>query len=163
MSSVANPVPNIPETQKLASMATHLLEECRMVLPGIQALFGFQLIAVFNQSFWDKLSEAHRFIHFIALAVIAVAIALVMTPAAYHRLTQLDTISRRFIIVSARLLLVSMFPLLLGISLDFYIIADLILQNDPLSVTVALSLFVLYVTLWFVLPILSRHHRHRPF
>jgi len=30
---------------------SHLLEECRMVLPGIQALFGFQLIAVFNQPF----------------------------------------------------------------------------------------------------------------
>jgi hypothetical protein len=33
------------EPIKLDSAATHLLEECRMVLPGIQALFGFQLIA----------------------------------------------------------------------------------------------------------------------
>jgi len=28
-----------------------------MVLPGIQALFGFQLIAVFNSGFWR---ETHR-------------------------------------------------------------------------------------------------------
>jgi hypothetical protein len=27
------------------------IEEARMVLPGIQALFGFQLIAVFNERF----------------------------------------------------------------------------------------------------------------
>ena len=27
------------------------IEEARMVLPGIQAVFGFQLIAVFNNGF----------------------------------------------------------------------------------------------------------------
>ncbi|TLG71825.1 hypothetical protein [Methylocystis sp. B8] len=36
------------QTQKLARGA---IEEARMVLPGIQALFGFQLIAVFNNRF----------------------------------------------------------------------------------------------------------------
>ncbi|HZN54924.1 MAG TPA: hypothetical protein VFB67_06335 [Candidatus Polarisedimenticolaceae bacterium] len=37
-----------------------LLEECRMVLPGIQALFGFQLIAVFSDAFFDRLSAGER-------------------------------------------------------------------------------------------------------
>ena len=31
------------------------LDEARMILPGVQALFGFQLIAVFNQRFDDLL------------------------------------------------------------------------------------------------------------
>jgi len=30
------------ERIKLDSAASHIIEECRMVLPGIQALFGFQ-------------------------------------------------------------------------------------------------------------------------
>ena len=30
----------------LNDAATHVLEECRTVVPGMQALFGFQLIAV---------------------------------------------------------------------------------------------------------------------
>lgn len=30
------------EALPLSEAVTHLLEECRMVLPGIQALFGFQ-------------------------------------------------------------------------------------------------------------------------
>ena len=42
--------------ENLPELVSHLLEECRMVLPGIQALFGFQLVAVFNQAFWEKLS-----------------------------------------------------------------------------------------------------------
>ena len=39
------------EPASLKDQARNVLEEARMVLPGIQALFGFQLIAVFNQRF----------------------------------------------------------------------------------------------------------------
>jgi len=42
---------------KLSEAAQTLLDECRMVLPGIQALFGFQLIAVFNDRFKHDLSQ----------------------------------------------------------------------------------------------------------
>jgi hypothetical protein len=34
------------EKVSLETAATYILEECRMVLPGVQALFGFQMIAV---------------------------------------------------------------------------------------------------------------------
>ena len=43
------------EDLTLATAVTHLLEECRMILPGLQALLGFQLIAVFSQPFLDRL------------------------------------------------------------------------------------------------------------
>jgi hypothetical protein len=35
-------------SEPLDQEANHILEESRMVLPGIQALFGFQLIAIYN-------------------------------------------------------------------------------------------------------------------
>ena len=38
--------------EPLEKVVEHLEEEARMILPGIQALFGFQLIAVFNQRFF---------------------------------------------------------------------------------------------------------------
>ena len=44
------------EPLSLDSVARLLLKECRMVLPGIRALFGFQLIEVFNEGFSDKLT-----------------------------------------------------------------------------------------------------------
>jgi len=37
-----------------------------MVLPGIQALFGFQLIAVFSDGFANKLTRAEQRLHFFA-------------------------------------------------------------------------------------------------
>ena len=44
------------EELPLSQAVTHLLDECRMILPGLQALFGFQLIAVFNQRFAQDLT-----------------------------------------------------------------------------------------------------------
>jgi hypothetical protein len=73
------------ETVPLKDAATFLLDECRMVLPGIQALFGFQLIAVFNERFVEDLTQLERYLHFAAIGLVAVAIALIMTPAALHR------------------------------------------------------------------------------
>jgi hypothetical protein len=71
------------------------IEEARMVLPGIQALFGFQLIAVFNERF-KELTEDEQLIHFSATVLVTIAIALIMTPAAYHRLAEQTTISKFF-------------------------------------------------------------------
>jgi hypothetical protein len=138
--------------EALPDIVTHLLEECRMVLPGIQALFGFQLVAVFNQAFWERLSPVEQRIHLIAVALIVIAIALVMTPAAYHRQAEPGSVSKRFVAVSSRLLLWSMVPLLVAICLDFYLVARLIVHNVALSLVLALLLSILFVIPWFALP-----------
>jgi hypothetical protein len=138
--------------ESLSNVLSHLLEECRMVLPGIQALFGFQLIAVFNQGFWQNLAPLEQQVHLIAVALVALAVSLVMTPAAYHRQTHPDRISRHFILVSSRFLLWSMFPLVAAICIEFYLLARLILHNTLLSVVFALILAVLFIVPWFLLP-----------
>jgi hypothetical protein len=37
--------------ESLEEEATHATDEARMLLPGVQAVLGFQLIAMFNQRF----------------------------------------------------------------------------------------------------------------
>ena len=86
-----------------------LLEECRMVLPGIQALFGFQLVAVFSQRF-GQLSPGAQRLHLLSLSLVAAAIVLIMTPAAYHRQTDPRQARGDFIDLSTRLLLVEHGP-----------------------------------------------------
>ena len=39
------------EELSLSKATLYLLEECRMVFPGIQALFGFQFVVVFTSFF----------------------------------------------------------------------------------------------------------------
>ena len=93
-----------------------------MVLPGIQALFGFQLIAVFSESFEKKLSGGEQRLHLAAIVLAAVAAALVMAPAAIHRWTQQRAVSERFIWISSQLLFAGMLPLAAALSLDIYLI-----------------------------------------
>ena len=140
------------EELSLTSAVTHLLEECRMILPGVQALLGFQLIAVFSATFAEHLSPIEQCIHLLALALLAIAGALVIAPAAYHRQTRPRQVSQHFLILSGRLLLTALVPLMLGIALDFYLIARIILGQTVLSLVLASVLFVFVTGLWFVFP-----------
>src|SRR6266436_538126 len=106
------------EELPLTKAAEYLLDECRMVLPGIQALFGFQLIVVFNAGFDQKLSATEQDLHLTAIALVAIAIAIIMTPAAYNIQTAPREVTDDFLRISTRLLLWSMFPLAIAISLD---------------------------------------------
>ena len=140
------------KAESLSDSVTHMLEECRMVLPGIQALFGFQLIAVFNSTFWARLDRVEQVIHFVALGLVACSVALVMTPAAYHRQAEPMAISKRFLAISTRLLFWSMYPLMSAILLDFYLIGSLILDSRLVSVLLTLVLGGVFFTLWVFLP-----------
>jgi len=146
------------ETVPLKDAATFLLDECRMVLPGIQALFGFQLIAVFNERFVQDLSDFERYLHFAAIGLVAVAIALIMTPAAMHRRIGVRRVTDAFIDSSTRLLLASMVPLAVAISLEFYLIGRLVLK-DGIAAPLAVALLALFGLLWVGVPRLFRR-RH---
>jgi uncharacterized PurR-regulated membrane protein YhhQ (DUF165 family) len=140
------------EKISLDSAATHLLEECRMVLPGIQALFGFQLIAVFNEGFERKLSEGDQRLHLVALVLTVLAIALIMCPAAIHRQTQQREVSERFIWISSRLVLASMLPLAVGLCLDVHLIGLILLESAIEAALIAAVLFSVFFFFWIVLP-----------
>lgn len=145
----------------LAEAAEHLLEECRMVLPGMQALFGFQLVTVFNSGFAQKLSGFEQRLHLFAIALVAIAIAVIMAPAAYHRQIDPREVTARFIVISTRLLLASMPLLALGISLDFYLIAKVIVDGAG-ALLLAAALLLIFIALWFVLPQIGKGGRSGP-
>jgi cytochrome bd-type quinol oxidase subunit 2 len=117
------------ERLKLAQAAQMLLDECRMVLPGIQALFGFQLVAVFNTRFAEELTSSEQRLHFVSILLVVVAIVCVMAPAAYHRQLGTHTVTERFLSIATRLLFWGLWPLVLALSFDIYLSAD-----SPLAV-----------------------------
>ncbi|HEY3933514.1 MAG TPA: DUF6328 family protein [Gemmatimonadales bacterium] len=139
------------EPLSLKESAEYLLQECRMVLPGIQALFGFQLVAVFDADFRRDLSLSMQRLHLVAIGLIAVAVAMVMSPAAFHRQTGSNSVTKTFLLVSARLLLWSMIPLATAICLDFYLIASIMIPG-PIAALCAIVLAAVFVVAWFALP-----------
>jgi hypothetical protein len=147
------------EELSLNDAASHLLEECRTVVPGMQALFGFQLIAVFNSAFRELLSPAERQLHLAAIVLVTIAIVLVMAPAALHRQTEPMAISRRFITISSRLLMASMAPLTAGFCLDVYVVSRVVVETRAVAAIIAAGLLGVFILFWLVLPRLARHPR----
>ena len=140
------------EEISLDAAAGHLLEECRMVLPGIQALFGFQLIAVFNQGFDERLSEPAQIIHLVAIILTVLSMALVMTPAALHRMAEPKAVTERFLWLASNMVLAGMLPLALAVGLDAYVVARIVTHSNAVAVILGISLLLLFLWLWLLLP-----------
>jgi uncharacterized membrane protein len=145
--------------ESLAQEATFILEESRMVLPGIQAIFGFQLIAVFNQGFAEKLSPSEQGLHLLAFVFVAVAAALIITPAAYHRQAEREQISEYFVRMASRLLTIALLFLLMGTSIDAFLVARIVTGVVGASAAIAAVLAVMFFGLWFVFPRIGRRVR----
>jgi hypothetical protein len=140
------------EHLELTQAATYLLDECRMVLPGVQAIFGFQLVAVFSERFARDLDKLHQELHFLSLSMVALAAAMLMTPAAYHRMTRIRQVSERFVHTCSRLLLAAMIPLSIGLAIDYYVIGSMIFGPDGVAAYAGAGMLAVLSALWFFFP-----------
>jgi cation transport ATPase len=143
------------DNEELDKRAQNAIEEARMVLPGIQALFGFQLIAVFNQRF-PQIPASQQLLHYCALLLVGAAIGLIMAPAAYHRIAEQHSVSRFFIQLASLMIAISMLPLLTAISFEIYILGHLVLDNDQASFWIAIAMAAFLAMLWYGFPFLAR-------
>jgi hypothetical protein len=144
--------------ESLEEEATHVTDEARMVLPGVQAILGFQLIAVFNQRF-QELSDTRQMLHLAAFFLLAAAMGMIMTPAAYHRQAERGCVTRRFVTLGSFLLTVALGPLVLGVAIDAYLLTWLVVGRELPSLCVAGAVLGLLGGLWFLLPQAARRTR----
>jgi uncharacterized membrane protein YjfL (UPF0719 family) len=147
-----------PEQSKLDNKVKNALTEARVVLPGVQALLGFQFSTMMTQSF-DKLPESSKYIHLGSLALIALSTILLMTPAAYHRIVEDGENSDRFQRFAGRMVLASLVPLAPAIAAEFFVVTRKVTESIPLAVGGALLLLALFYGLWFGLTFLLRARR----
>src|SRR3954454_20138986 len=73
------------EHQRLNRNLEQLLQELRVVLPGVQVLFAFLLAVPFSSRFGD-VDDFERDVYFVALLLSAIAVALLMAPSIQHRI-----------------------------------------------------------------------------
>lgn len=135
----------------LADKIKQILTEGRIILPGAQALLGFQLSGFFTDAF-EKLEPSSQLFHFAALAFVALAAILLMTPPAYHRIVEKGEETERFHRVANRFIIVALIPLALGITTDFYVVLNKVSHNAALSSLIAAVVLALFYGLWFLYP-----------
>jgi hypothetical protein len=139
----------------------HIEQQSRMTLPGIQALIGFQFIAVFNEGFKTQLSEYEQRLHLLSLVFCVAATLFTVTPAAYHRLAEPGKISRRLVAIGTFCLTIAMFLLATAITFDIYLVARIVLDDENAARVISISTFSVFMMLWFLIPFSVRQMVHK--
>ncbi|HUI95910.1 MAG TPA: DUF6328 family protein [Xanthobacteraceae bacterium] len=154
-----DPMPYDEETP-LDVRVEHMLTEARVLIPGAQALFGFQLAVLLTDAF-GRLPASSKAAHTAALCCIALAVILLMAPAAFHRITFGGQDSEEFHRLGSGLIMASAVPLAAGITGDFYVAVAKALASEPIALALAALAAATLIGLWFAYPLALRAKRRR--
>jgi len=144
-------MPTSDEKTPIAAKLDYVLTEARVVLPGAQALLGFQLAIVMTEGF-AELAFAQKAIHGAALILIAISTILLITPAAHHRIVYAGRDDPEFHQIASRFLLLATFFLALGVAAETHVVVIKITENALLAKTFAVCAGLLLLGLWHVWP-----------
>jgi uncharacterized protein DUF6328 len=128
--------------EELSEEIKDVLIECRMALPGAQAMLGFQFIIIFTDSF-AKLPRSLQWVHFASLLATLITTILLIAPAAYHRIAESGEETEHFRVIASRLLLVALVFLAPGMAGDLAVIVGKLSGSVALGIKLAAAQLVL--------------------
>jgi hypothetical protein len=134
--------------QKIDAMLT----EARVILPGAQALLGFQLAIVLTNAF-EKLEPALKSLHGFALLLVCLSVLLLMAPAAYHRIVYAGEDSAQFHKIGSWLVTLSTLPLALGLAADVFVVGTKIWDSTGAAFLAAMFSLIFLIAAWHVIPL----------
>jgi hypothetical protein len=141
-----------PSATPLHAKIEQMLTEARVVLPGAQALLGFQLAIVLTQSF-GQLPGVSKTMHAASLFLVALAVILLMAPAAYHRIVYAGEDTEDMYRVGSAMVTMATVPLALGLAGDIYVVIAKI-AGSPTAGWLAGALgLVTLIGLWHAYPL----------
>jgi hypothetical protein len=133
-----------------------LLNELRVALPGVQFLFAFLLIVPFQQKV-DQISDLQRGVYFVALASAALATALLIAPAAQHRLLFRQADKEGLLRRSNRSAVAGLVALGVAICSALLLVID-VLFSRTLAWATSGALALLLIWWWIAVPLWMRAH-----
>jgi hypothetical protein len=125
-----------------------VLTEARVVLPGAQAMLGFQLAMMLMDAF-EKLSPAARGLHFASLCFVALATALLMAPPAFHRIAERGDETARLERFAGAMNLAALATLAAGLSLDLAVVSERAFGSLLVGLVLAAVCFAALIGGWF--------------
>lgn len=137
-----------------------MLTEARVILPGAQALFGFQLSIVLTRAF-EELPDDSRLAHGASLAFVAASVMLLMAPAAYHRLVFAGEDREEMHRVGSIMVTLATLPLAIGLAGDLYVIVAKVAASSEAGIAAAGCALVLLFGLWYAYPFAALAMRQR--
>jgi hypothetical protein len=135
------------EAKRLDRELIELLNELRVVIPGVQVLFGFLLTVPFQQRF-AAVDAFQRGVYLVTLLLTAASAAFLMAPSAFHRLSFREGQKPYLIELGTRQAIVGMALLALAMTSAILLITDLLFQARTVAITVAATV-AMFTWLWF--------------
>jgi magnesium-transporting ATPase (P-type) len=146
------------EKTPLKDKIQQVLVEARIILPGAQAMLGFQLAAYFTEAF-EKLSMTSRIVHTASALCIGLTILLLMTPPAYHRIVNGGEDTPDFDRFAGHFVLGALVPLALGLGSESFVFMMRAFQDTTLAIVASALTTLCLLAVWFLLPIAMRAGR----
>ncbi len=139
----------------LEDKVDQLLTEARVIIPGAQALFGFQLSITLMSAFQQLPAEA-KVAHVVGLCCIGLAIVLLMAPASLHRISFRGEDDPAFLKIGSVFVVAAPAPLALGIAFDTYVAAGRAIGSSAVATLLAIVAILALSGLWYAFPLWSR-------
>jgi hypothetical protein len=140
--------------ERTAREVVELLQELRVILPGVQVLFAFLLTVPFAQRF-GQLDGLQTGVFFATLLCTATATALLIAPSAHHRLLWRQGAREQRLAVGNVLTiagLIFLVPAMVGV---VFVISDF-LYGPTAAIIVTALMALSFSVLWFALPLRYR-------
>ena len=134
-----------------------VLTEARVIIPGNQALLGFQFAITLQQQF-GNLALRLKWAHLASLSLVTISTVLLLTPAAYHRIIEHGEETERFYHVASAMVLCSLPPLALGICGDFFLVVYKMTETIGVTLVATGLMLSLFGGMWFGYPWFRRNH-----
>jgi predicted neutral ceramidase superfamily lipid hydrolase len=140
--------------ERLNRELIELLQELRVILPGVQVLFAFLLTIPFNQRF-EILSERQKDVYYGAVLCTAAAAILLIAAPNLHRFLFRASEKEWVLRTSNRLTLLGTGALAIAMTAAIYLITDVLHAGVTVPVVTGLTVLAM-AWLWFALPLARR-------
>src|SRR5262249_48750715 len=144
----------------LEKQLDYALQEARTIVPGAQALVGFQLIAGLTPGF-ARLDPLEHVLHVVGLALLAIALVCLLTPAAYHRHAAPGEATPRLVWIASSWITLAMGFLGLALAVDVHIAIAAATESSAVAAATALAFVAVAGGCWFVWPRLAARRMRR--
>jgi amino acid transporter len=130
-----------------------LLNELRVVLPGITVLLAFLLAVPFAKG-WPRVTDFQRNVFVVAFLSTALSVALLTAPSSYHRLRFRQGNKERMVRIGNRLSIAGIAASAVSLLAVVVLVMDFVVSRSA-AIAAAAALFVVIAALWYGLALVA--------
>lgn len=149
---------DVADREELRQRYYGLLQELRVVLPGVQVLMAFLLTAPFANRF-TELDDTGRDAYFVALLSALGSITCLLTPSVFHRVADRRARAAR-LTWGVRMTVAGVWLLAISLTSSLWSITRMVFGSTAAMVATAIAVGG-FLSLWLALPI-AAGRRRRP-